>query len=118
MLFIIYINDLPLRINSLSEPVLFADDTSIIISNRNFEDFCSVSNLVLYHMIKCFAANNLVLNVDKMNIMKFITKYLSHSTLCIRYKEKYIQETVYTKFLGLRIYSHINWKNHIWAHDS
>jgi len=31
LLFIIYINDLPLRINSVAEPVLFADSTSVII---------------------------------------------------------------------------------------
>jgi hypothetical protein len=43
-------------------------------------------------MIKWFAANNLVLNLDKMNIMKFITKNSSHSTLHIGYKEKYIEE--------------------------
>jgi len=48
-LFIIYINDLPLRINSVSEPVLFADDTSVVVSRRNFEDFFSVTNLVLSH---------------------------------------------------------------------
>jgi hypothetical protein len=34
LLFIIYINDLPLRIYSVIEPVLFADDTSVIISNK------------------------------------------------------------------------------------
>jgi hypothetical protein len=39
LLIIIYISDLPLTINSLTEPVLFADDTSVIISNRNFEGF-------------------------------------------------------------------------------
>jgi len=66
LLFIIYINDLPLRINSVSEPILFADDTRVIISSRKFEDFSSVSNLVLSHMIKWFAANNLVLNLDKI----------------------------------------------------
>jgi len=43
----IYINDLPLRINSISEPILFTDDTSVIVSSRNFEDFCSMSNLVI-----------------------------------------------------------------------
>jgi hypothetical protein len=59
-----YISDLPLRINSLSEPVLFADDTSVLISNRNFEDLCSVLNLVLSRMNECYAANNLVVNVD------------------------------------------------------
>jgi hypothetical protein len=47
LLFIIYINDLPVRINSLSETILFADDTSVIISNRNFEDFCMISNSIL-----------------------------------------------------------------------
>jgi len=34
----LYINDLPLRINFVLVSILFADDTSFIISNRNFED--------------------------------------------------------------------------------
>ena len=59
-------------------------------------------------MIKWFAANNLVLNLDHMNIMKLITKNSAHSTLHIAYKEKYIEETMHTKFLGLQIDSHIN----------
>ena len=90
LLFIIWINDIHLRISSISEPVLFADDTSVIMSSRNFEDFCSVSNLVLSHMIKWFAAKTLVLNLEKTNIMKFITDNSSHSALRIGYKERYI----------------------------
>jgi len=31
----------------------------------------------------CAANNNLVLNLDKMNTMKFITKNLAHSTLLL-----------------------------------
>ena len=46
-------------------------------------------------MIKWFAANNLVINVDTMNIMQFITKNSSHSTLHIGIKsiqmKQYIQ---------------------------
>ena len=38
--------------------------TSFIISSRNFEYFCSVLNLGLSNMIKWFAANNLVLNLE------------------------------------------------------
>jgi hypothetical protein len=45
--------------------------------------------------------------------MKLITKNSSHSTFHIGYKEKYKEETVTTKFLGLRIYTDLNWKNHI-----
>jgi len=58
LMFVIYTNYLPLRINSVSETILFADNTSVIIAGRNLGDFCSVSNLVLSHMIKWFAANN------------------------------------------------------------
>jgi len=86
VLFIIYINDLLLWINSISEPILFADDTNVTISSRNYDDFSSVSNLVLSRMIKRFAVNNLVLNLDKTNVMKFITKNSSvlHYILVIK----------------------------------
>ena len=57
--------DLCLRINSVSELVLFTDGTSIIISSKNFKDFYSLSNLVVPHMIEWFAANKLVLNLRK-----------------------------------------------------
>jgi hypothetical protein len=72
LLFIIYIIDLPLRINSLSEPILFGDDTRVIISNRNFEDFFTISNSVLCHMIEWFAANKLVLSLEKTNTVKLV----------------------------------------------
>ena len=36
VLFIIYISDLPLKINAVSEPTLFVNETSVIISSRNF----------------------------------------------------------------------------------
>jgi hypothetical protein len=40
LLFILYINGLPPSINTLTEPIIFADDTSAIIPNKNFYDFC------------------------------------------------------------------------------
>jgi hypothetical protein len=60
LLFIIYLylNDLQLRINSTSWLVLFADDTIVVISSRNFEDFFPVSNLALsnfmYSAVWCY----------------------------------------------------------------
>jgi hypothetical protein len=35
LLFIIYINDLPLCINELAKVFLFADDTSILVTGKN-----------------------------------------------------------------------------------
>jgi hypothetical protein len=49
LLFITYTNKLSMRIISVSEPLLFADGTGVTISSRNFEDFCSVTILVLSH---------------------------------------------------------------------
>jgi hypothetical protein len=63
-----YINDLTLRINSVSEPY----DKSVLISSRNFENICLVLNLVLSCMIKWFPANNSVVKLDK--IKKFRAK--------------------------------------------
>jgi hypothetical protein len=60
----IYRNDLSLRINSVSEPVLLVDDTSVIISSRNSEYFCSMSNLVLSHVTKWFAGSKFVLILE------------------------------------------------------
>jgi hypothetical protein len=39
LLFLFYINDLPKVLNNDSKPVLFADDTSIIVSNPNLLNF-------------------------------------------------------------------------------
>jgi hypothetical protein len=39
MLFILYINDFPKVVNYNSEPVLFVDDTSIIVSDPNLLNF-------------------------------------------------------------------------------
>jgi hypothetical protein len=52
LLFITYINDLPQKINCISKPILFADDTSVLTYNRNLGVFCTVANLVLICMIE------------------------------------------------------------------
>jgi hypothetical protein len=77
LLFIIYINNLPTAINTLLEPILFTDDTTVIISSKNFDDFSTVSDTVLSHMSKWFTSNKLVLSLDKTNIIKFITPHHS-----------------------------------------
>jgi hypothetical protein len=64
-------------------------------------------------MSKWFAGNKLALNLDKTNIIKFITNNSPQYALSIGYNGKYIQESVSTKFLGLQIDNHLNWTNHI-----
>jgi hypothetical protein len=69
-----------------------------------------MSNTVLSHMSKWF--NNLVLNLAKTNIINFITHKSPQHDLKIVYDDKYIEDSINTKFLGLQIHNHLNWKNH------
>jgi hypothetical protein len=74
LVFLIYTNDLPPTLNTSSNPILFADDTSVIISNTNLDDFCTISNKFFSQIRKWFSANKLSLNLDKTNVIKFTTK--------------------------------------------
>jgi hypothetical protein len=49
-----YIIDLTPTISSLTEPTEFAYDTTVTISSKKLDDFCTVSNIVLCHMSKWF----------------------------------------------------------------
>jgi hypothetical protein len=71
-----------------------------------------ISNSLLSHAIEWLAANKLVLNLEKINIMKFATSNSPHCELTIVYKDKYIQEIVNSKFLGIHLDNHLNWKDH------
>jgi hypothetical protein len=45
--------------------------------------------------------------------LKFATNNQPYYALTIGHKDKYIEEAVRLKFLGLKIDNHLNWKNHI-----
>jgi hypothetical protein len=64
-------------------------------------------------MIGWFSANKLVLNLEKTNIMKFVSNNSPHCALNFGYKDKYIEGTANSKFLGLYLDNHLNWKDHI-----
>jgi hypothetical protein len=72
-----------------------------------------MSNMFLSPMSKWFTSDKVVLNLDKTNIIKFITNKSPQYDLKIGYDGKYIEESVITKFLDLQIGNHLNWKNHI-----
>jgi hypothetical protein len=50
LLFLLYINDLPLLTNNNNKIVLFADDTSLIISNPDTINFRNDINKILQHI--------------------------------------------------------------------
>jgi hypothetical protein len=71
--------------------IIFADDTSVIISSKNLDDLCRVSNKVISQMSKLFSANKLPLNLGKITVIKFVTKK-SQYPLNIGCNDKYYIE--------------------------
>ena len=74
IVYYIYKNDLSLSINKLASPILFAVDTTIIISNSNPEEFQNNINLVVTEITHWFQSNLLTLNYSKTHFMQFLTK--------------------------------------------
>jgi hypothetical protein len=64
---------------------MFADDNNIIISVNNYDDFKPVLNLILSHTSTRFHPNQLILNVEKTNIVNFTPTKLSYYPLDIEY---------------------------------
>jgi len=62
LLFITYINDLTRHINRFTNVVLFADDSRILITEKNYENPNQRIRLTLNCTSRCFKANQLVLN--------------------------------------------------------
>jgi hypothetical protein len=56
LLFIIHVNDVSLKIGHISEVIIFANATHVLVSKNNC-DFKHVFNFVLLHICKWFNAN-------------------------------------------------------------
>jgi hypothetical protein len=71
VLFLFYVNDLPKVVNDNTEPVLFADDTSIIVSNHNLLEF---KNLIsAFQQLNAWFNINLSLDYNKTQFIQFRT---------------------------------------------
>jgi len=74
LLFILYINDLPDCITLPANPVLFADDTSFIISRPNMELLQNDLIMIFQQITNWFQQNSLFLNLEKTNFIQFFHK--------------------------------------------
>ena len=72
--FLIYINYLPTLINKDNNMVLFADDTSIIITDSNRWDYNINYNHMFQDIYPWFNVSLLTLNFNKSQNIEFITK--------------------------------------------
>ena len=99
--------------NDSSKIILFADDTSITITNPNPINFEDSVNKIFQDINRWFSTNLLSLNLDKTHFMQFGNKNSPLIDLNIMHGNKKIANTCNTKFLGLTLDSMLSWKTHI-----
>jgi len=109
------INYLFLRINKLANPILFAEDTTIIISNTNPKLFKNNINSVMTEITNWFQSNVLTLNCTKTHFMQFLTKKQNERKIQIIAPNSINTNINSIKFLGLIIDNSLLWKDHIAA---
>jgi len=93
--------------------VLFADDTSIIITDSNKWDFNINANHTFQDIYPWFNVNLLTLNFNKTQYLEFRTKNYYNVNTQIQSDQKDITNSTEIKFLGLIIDDTLSWKQHI-----
>ena len=110
-LFNLYLNDI-CNVSSILEFTLFADDTNIIYSHDSTTSLCNTLNTELEKLNAWFNLNKLSLNLQKTNYITFSTNNLD-STIQIAINGSNIEKVNSTKYLGVYIDHHLNWKDDI-----
>jgi hypothetical protein len=113
LFFILYINNLPKTMATSANPVLFADDTIMIITNPNLMEFTNSINVNSIKINKWFKSNSLSLNIDKTHFLQFFTKTDQTYDFQPYYDNKQITKVGTIKFLGITLDSKLSWKQHI-----
>ena len=113
LLFVLYVNDMPTAVSDISNPVVYANDTSLIISNSDGRTFDNNINTAILKLYRWFCNNLLLLNLEKTYFLQFLTKNCSTTDLHISYGNKQVSCTHSIKFLGLMIDDKLSWQCHI-----
>ena len=114
LLFLIFVNDLPAVVQHCSIS-LYADDTSIYVSNP---DPSTVGNLLeedLRHICKWLECNGLKINVEKTQLMVLCSHQKSHQEDQVEVKigTSVIQKQKSVKYLGVTVDKYLRWHLHI-----
>ena len=114
LLYLIYVNDFHMCLDK-SVPILFADDTTLIVTANTYEDLYKFVNIDLIKLYEWLCMNKLIINLEK-------TKYILYSlagkmfeppNMSVKLNGETIEKVDSFKFLGLHINSSLSWKTHM-----
>jgi hypothetical protein len=100
LLFLIYVIDLSKSLSDKSSPILFADDTSFIIANRDMTEFKINTNEIFNEINKWFHSNLLMINCDKTCFLQFLTKTDYEINMQVSFGNRKIATAQILKFWG------------------
>ena len=113
ILFLIYIHDME---NSISNgiPICFADDTTLFLHNKSFEDLYINAYENLKSLIEYLDANKLAINLNKTKYILFVQKFKKLGRLDripkLIMKDTEIKKVDNIKFLGIHMDSKLSWQ--------
>ena len=102
--------DLLTVLNNISLPILFADNTSVIIRIINITDFQGNIKTVFEHLIELFLSNILSLNFDKINFIQFKTNVTF--VILMTNENESSTNTSCTRLLALTLDNALVWKTY------
>lgn len=111
ILFLIYINDLA-HIFTYLNTILFADDSTFLISGENSAALVETANCDLKVFHKWCVANRLTVNTNKTYCMLFTSRKIT-ITLPLKYDTHTINRTKRHNLLGVTFDEDISFKSHL-----
>ena len=113
LLFLLYINDL-CNVSKVMDFILFADDTNIFFSHKDFNLLPEILNSELLKLTQWCRANKLSINFKNSNFMVFRPRQRRQTVdISIQIDNNVIERVKETVFLGVILDEHLSWKPHI-----
>jgi hypothetical protein len=111
--FLLYINDITKVSINGTNIFLYADDTSIIVTNPNYVNYKLTMTRIFDEVNTWFRINLLKLNINKTHILQFTSMNYEDYGIHNNISQNFLANSECIKFLGLNIDNGLSWKNHI-----
>ncbi len=109
MLFLLFINDLPISTNKFSFN-LYADDTVVYKSGCNINSLVDQYDTDIHEVTEWYTRNKLTLNVSKTEIL-LLGPQKAKAPEKLKFSEENICQSNSVKYLGIHIDSDLSWNN-------
>ena len=113
VLFLLYINDLPVQFSEEKDIVIYADDTSIVSSGKTMTELYDNVNQCLRFLCQYCDQNDLFLNKQKTKLMQLSLRPTSSRLSQIALDDQVLEAVSKFKLLGFQLNENCGWTDHV-----